>query len=149
MSGTAIADLEAGLSRIDAQNDSLRTFITVTGDQARQDATAIDAAAAEGRWLGLLHGMTIAVKDNVDTAGVRTTSGASFWSDRVPNDDAPVVKRLKAAGAVIVGKATLGELVFDVRSYNPVLGHARNPWDHERSPGGLSLIHISEPTRPY
>ena len=138
MSGTAIADLEAGLSRIDAQNDSLRTFITVTGDQARQDATAIDAAAAEGRWLGLLHGMTIAVKDNVDTAGVRTTSGASFWSDRVPNDDAPVVKRLKAAGAVIVGKATLGELVFDVRSYNPVLGHARNPWDHERSPGGSS-----------
>ena len=109
MSGTAIADLEAGLSRIDAQNDSLRTFITVTGNQARQDATAVDAVAAEGRWLGLLHGMTIAVKDNIDTAGVRTTSGASFWSDRVPNDDAPVVKRLKAAGAVIVGKATLGE----------------------------------------
>ena len=99
---------------------------------------AVDAAAAEGRWLGLLHGMTIAVKDNIDTAGVRTTSGASFWSDRVPNDDAPVVKRLKAAGAVIVGKATLEELVFDVRSYNPVLGHARNPWDHERSPGGSS-----------
>ena len=92
ISGTAIADLEAGLSRIDAQNDSLRTFITVTGDQARQDATAVDVAAAEGRWLGLLHGMTIAVKDNIDTAGVRTLllragcayQSATDWHEQRP-----------------------------------------------------------------
>ena len=80
----------------------------------------------------------MAIKDNIDTAGIRTTSGAGFWAERVPNDDAPVVKRLKAAGAVIVGKATLGELVFDVRSHNPVVGYAKNPWNRERSPGGSS-----------
>ena len=135
MSGAAIRELEAGLSKIEAQNESLTTFITVTESQARADAEAADAAAAEGRWLGLLHGMPMAVKD---TAGVRTTSGAKFWSQRVPNDDAPVIKRLKAAGAVIVGKATLGELVFDIRSHNPVVGHAKNPWDLTRSPGGSS-----------
>ena len=138
MSGAAIRELEAGLSKIEAQNESLTTFITVTESQARADAEAADAAAAEGRWLGLLHGMPMAVKDNIDTAGVRTTSGAKFWSQRVPNDDAPVIKRLKAAGAVIVGKATLGELVFDIRSHNPVVGHAKNPWDLTRSPGGSS-----------
>jgi len=138
MSGAAIRELEAGLAKIEAQNDALTTFITVTESQAREDAEAADAAAVEGRWLGLLHGMPMAVKDNIDTAGVRTTSGAKFWSERVPNDDAPVIKRLKAAGAVIVGKATLGELVFDIRSHNPVVGHAKNPWDLSRSPGGSS-----------
>ena len=138
MSGAAIRELEAGLAKIEAQNEALTTFITVTESQAREDAEAADAAAAEGRWLGLLHGMPMAVKDNIDTAGVRTTSGAKFWSERVPNDDAPVIKRLKAAGAVIVGKATLGELVFDIRSHNPVIGHAKNPWDLSRSPGGSS-----------
>lgn len=138
MSGAAIRKLEAGLAKIEAQNEILTTFITVTESQARVDAEVADAAAAEGRWLGLLHGMPMAVKDNIDTAGVRTTSGAKFWSERVPNDDAPVIKRLKAAGAVIVGKATLGELVFDIRSHNPVVGHAKNPWDLSRSPGGSS-----------
>ena len=138
MSGAAIRELEAGLAKIEAQNEALTTFITVIESQARADAEAADAAAAEGRWLGLLHGMPMAVKDNIDTAGVRTTSGAKFWSERVPNDDAPVIKRLKAAGAVIVGKATLGELVFDIRSHNPVVGHAKNPWDLSRSPGGSS-----------
>lgn len=138
MTESALNRVEACLARIDAQNADLTTFITVTADAARADASAADAAADKGRWLGLLHGMPIAVKDNIDTAGVKTTSGAKFWSERVPNDDATVVKRLKAAGAVIIGKATLGELVFDVRSHNPIVGHAKNPWDMTRSPGGSS-----------
>lgn len=138
MPDSALARVNACLDKIDAQNAALNTFITVTADAARHDALEADHAAEEGRWLGLLHGMPIAVKDNIDTAGVKTTSGAKFWSDRIPNDDAPVVKRLKAAGAVIVGKATLGELVFDVRSHNPVVGHAKNPWNETRSPGGSS-----------
>jgi aspartyl-tRNA(Asn)/glutamyl-tRNA(Gln) amidotransferase subunit A len=138
MDASTSNNVAACFERIEAQNEALTTFITVTESQARADAEAADAAAAEGRWLGLLHGMPMAVKDNIDTAGVRTTSGAKFWSQRVPNDDAPVIKRLKAAGAVIVGKATLGELVFDIRSHNPVVGHAKNPWDPTRSPGGSS-----------
>ena len=138
MTDTARTQTDACLAQIEAQNDDLTTFITVTADAAREQADAADKAASEGRWLGLLHGMSIALKDNIDTAGVRTTSGASFWADRTPNADAPVVSRLKAAGAVIVGKATLGELVFDVRSHNPIVGHAKNPWDQTRSPGGSS-----------
>jgi aspartyl-tRNA(Asn)/glutamyl-tRNA(Gln) amidotransferase subunit A len=138
MTESALDRVEACLAQIEARDQELTTFITVTGDAAREQAAAADAAAADGRWLGLLHGMPIALKDNIDTAGVRTTSGAKFWSERVPNDDAPVVQRLKAAGAVMVGKATLGELVFDVRSHNPIVGHAKNPWDPTRSPGGSS-----------
>jgi aspartyl-tRNA(Asn)/glutamyl-tRNA(Gln) amidotransferase subunit A len=138
MSSAAIRELKACLAKIETHNESLTTFITVTEAQAQVDAEAADAAEAEGRWLGLLHGMPMAVKDNIDMAGVRTTSGAKFWSERVPNDDAPVIKRLKAAGAVIIGKATLGELVFDIRSHNPIVGHAKNPWDLSRSPGGSS-----------
>ncbi|MGK0172075.1 MAG: aspartyl-tRNA(Asn)/glutamyl-tRNA(Gln) amidotransferase subunit A [Gammaproteobacteria bacterium] len=138
MTESALERVEACLAQIDARDQELTTFITVTADAAREQAAAADAAAADGRWLGLLHGMPIALKDNIDTAGVRTTSGAKFWSERVPNDDAAVVQRLKAAGAVMVGKATLGELVFDVRSHNPIVGHAKNPWNLTRSPGGSS-----------
>lgn len=138
MTAAARDRLEACLDRIDRLNDAQTTFITVTADAARREADAADAAAGDGRWLGLLHGMPIAIKDNIDTAGVRTTSGAKFWADRTPNADAPVVSRLRAAGACLVGKATLGELVFDIRSHNPVVGHARNPWNLERSPGGSS-----------
>jgi aspartyl-tRNA(Asn)/glutamyl-tRNA(Gln) amidotransferase subunit A len=138
MTTSALEDLDACLARIEAKDAELTTFITVTADAAREQAAAADAAAADGRWLGLLHGMPIALKDNIDTAGVRTTSGSAFWSERSPNDDASVVKRLKAAGAVLVGKATLGELVFDIRSHNPIVGHAKNPWNAERSPGGSS-----------
>lgn len=138
MTDTALDHANACLAEIEARDPELTAFITVTADAAREAATAADAAAAQGRSLGLLHGMPIAIKDNIDTAGVRTTSGASFWSDRVPNDDAPVVQRLLAAGAVPVGKTTLGELVFDVRSHNPIVGHAKNPWNLARSPGGSS-----------
>ncbi len=138
MTDAARTQTDACLAQIEALNDDLTTFITVTADAAREQADVADKAASEGRWLGLLHGMPIALKDNIDTAGVRTTSGASFWAERTPNADAPVVSRLKAAGAVIVGKATLGELVFDVRSHNPIVGHAKNPWDQTRSPGGSS-----------
>ena len=138
MAETALEHVTKSLERAAVQNDDLKTFITITREQALTDAVKSDEAAVKGRWLGLLHGMSMAVKDNIDTAGIRTTSGAKFWSERVPNDDATVVKRLKAAGAVIVGKSTLGELVFDVMSHNPVVGHAKNPWDKERSPGGSS-----------
>ena len=95
-------------------------------------------AADEGRWLGLLHGMPIALKDNIETAGVRTTSGAAYLADHIPNSDAPVVGRLKAQGAVLIGKANMQELAWGVVSTNPVVGQCRNPWNPERIPGGSS-----------
>lgn len=113
-------------------------MITVTEEAALRDAERADAAAAEGQWLGLLHGMTVAVKDNIDTAGVRTTAGAKFLADHIPNADAPVVQRLRSNGAVIVGKATMHELAFGIRSENPVAGVCRNPWALDRVPGGSS-----------
>ena len=80
----------------------------------------------------------IALKDNIETAGVRTTSGAAYLADHIPNSDAPVVGRLKAQGAVLIGKANMQELAWGVVSTNPVVGQCRNPWNPERIPGGSS-----------
>ena len=138
MPENARENLEVALAAIERHDGAINSMITVTADQAREAADAADRAAAEGRWLGLLHGMTMAVKDNIQTAGVRTTSGSLHFKDVVPNQDAFVVQRLRAAGAVIVGKATMHELAFGIRSYNPVSGQCRNPWDQSRVPGGSS-----------
>lgn len=129
---------EAALAAIDVWQPVTNGMITVTADSARREAAAVDEAAADGRWLGLLHGMPVAIKDNIETAGVRTTSASLFFKDHVPNHNAPVVARLKRAGAVIVGKATMHELAFGVRSHNPVTGASRNPYDPSRIPGGSS-----------
>jgi aspartyl-tRNA(Asn)/glutamyl-tRNA(Gln) amidotransferase subunit A len=136
--GRATANLEAALASIETWQPATNAFVTVTADAARREAAAADAAAARGEWLGLLHGMVVAVKDNLDTAGVRTTSGSLFFADHVPNRDAPTVARLRKAGAVIVGKSTMHEVAFGVRSHNPVIGQARNPFDLKRIPGGSS-----------
>lgn len=128
----------AGLARMHEHADALRAMITVDDSGALEAARRCDEAAARGSWQGLLHGMTLAVKDNIDTAGLRTTCGSRFFESRVPNHDAPVVERLRAAGAVILGKATLHEFAFGIRSNNPVAGQCRNPWDTSRIPGGSS-----------
>ncbi|MBT4488250.1 MAG: hypothetical protein HOC72_11955, partial [Rhodospirillaceae bacterium] len=103
-------NLENALSVIERHDAAINGMITVTAEQAREAADAADQAAANGQWLGLLHGMPMAIKDNIQTAGVRTTSGSLHFKDVVPNQDAFVVQRLKAAGAVILGKATMQEL---------------------------------------
>ena len=134
----ARAAVERCLARIEQLDPTLNAMITTTAERAREEADACDRAAAEGRWLGLLHGMPIALKDNIETAGVRTTSGAAYLADHIPNSDAPVVGRLKAQGAVLVGKANLQELAWGIVSTNPVTGQCRNPWNPERIPGGSS-----------
>ncbi|MBT6431392.1 MAG: amidase, partial [Rhodospirillaceae bacterium] len=131
-------NLENALSVIERHDAAINGMITVTAEQAREAADAADQAAANGQWLGLLHGMPMAIKDNIQTAGVRTTSGSLHFKDVVPNQDAFVVQRLKAAGAVILGKATMQELAFGIRSDNPVSGQCHNPWDQTRVPGGSS-----------
>ncbi len=137
-STTARARLEACLEATAAWQPLTNGYVTSMADSARREADAADRAAGAGKWLGLLHGMPIAVKDNLDTAGVKTTSGSLFFKDHVPNHDAPTVARLKKAGAVITGKSTMHEFAFGIRSFNPVIGQARNPYDLTRIPGGSS-----------
>ena len=135
---SAVADARARLDRIRRLDGELKSFITVDEAGALAAAEAADKAAREGRWLGLLHGMTVAVKDNIDTAGLRTTAGSLFFKDHVPNADAPAVERLRRAGAVIVGKTNLHEFAYGVRSVSSVGGQTLNPWNKERIPGGSS-----------
>ena len=130
--------IETCLDTITAHDDKINSMITVTADEALRQADLADKAAAEGRWLGLLHGLPMAIKDNIETAGVRTTSGSILFSDHVPNRNASVVDRLQNAGAIIVGKATMHELAFGIRSDNTVSPTCRNPWNLDRIPGGSS-----------
>jgi aspartyl-tRNA(Asn)/glutamyl-tRNA(Gln) amidotransferase subunit A len=136
--GSALAHTRACLERIRRHDGAINAFITVLEEEALEAAAAADAAAAEGRWLGLLHGMPVAIKDNIQMAGVRTTSGAAFMADFVPDEDAEVVRRLRGAGAVILGKATMQELAFGGRNQSPVTGQSFNPWALDRVPGGSS-----------
>ncbi len=122
MTGTAHDALEACLENVRRHDKDVNAFITVTEESARETAHAADHAAAEGRWLGLLHGMPIAVKDNIATAGTRTTSGSLLYQDHVPNHDAEVMRRVHAAGAVMDGKVTMHERAFGGRSDNPLIG---------------------------
>ena len=135
---TATAALQATLSRVAAMNETFRAYVTVDADGAARSAAAADAARQQGHWLGLLHGMLIAVKDSIDTTGLPTTCGSALFAGRVPNEDAPVVQHLRDAGAVIVGKASLMELCFGVRSTDMIGGQVRNPWNPAHVPGGSS-----------
>lgn len=132
------AAVERCLARIHGLDGEVHATITVMEDEALAAADACDAAAAAGQWLGLLHGMPVAIKDNIDTAGVRTTSGSKFFAERVPKSDATVVRRLRAAGAVLVAKLNLAEFAFGATTQNPHYGGCRNPWDLTRIPGGSS-----------
>jgi aspartyl-tRNA(Asn)/glutamyl-tRNA(Gln) amidotransferase subunit A len=135
---TSRDSVELCLEAIEAHEDKINSLITVTADEARRQADLADKATADGRWLGLLHGVPMAIKDNIETAGVRTTSGSKFFSDHVPNQNAAVVDRLLNAGAIMVGKATMHELAFGIRSNNTVSPPCRNPWNTDRIPGGSS-----------
>jgi aspartyl-tRNA(Asn)/glutamyl-tRNA(Gln) amidotransferase subunit A len=135
---SAREQLERCLEAERAWNPHVNGVIASLADPARAEADAADKAAREGRWLGLLHGMPIAIKDNIDTAGVPATAGSLFFKDRVPNRDAPVVARLRRAGAVINSKVTMHEVAFGIRSWNPIIGPSRNPYDLTRVPGGSS-----------
>ncbi|PWU01808.1 MAG: Asp-tRNA(Asn)/Glu-tRNA(Gln) amidotransferase GatCAB subunit A [Terriglobia bacterium] len=129
---------EAALDRIDRLNPRLNAFLTVTPESARRRATEADRELAAGHDRGPLHGIPLAVKDLFETRGVRTTSGSKIFADHVPSQDAAVVEKLEAAGAVLVGKLHMHELAFGITSNNPHFGAARNPWDTERIPGGSS-----------
>lgn len=129
---------QACLDRIEKYNPVLNAFITVTREQALAVARQRDAELHQGKRLGLLHGIPIAIKDNIDTAGVRTTAGSELFKDRVPDEDAEVVRRLKEAGAIILGKTNLQEFAYGGSSSVSFYGPVRNPWALDRVPGGSS-----------
>jgi aspartyl-tRNA(Asn)/glutamyl-tRNA(Gln) amidotransferase subunit A len=129
---------EAYLGRIERLDGRIGAYITVTAQLAREQADAADEALARGEPLGPLHGLPVALKDNIDTAGVRTTVGSAFFADRVPERDAGVARRLREAGAVLLGKVTMHEFAYGATNQNPHHGSCRTPWDLERIPGGSS-----------
>jgi aspartyl-tRNA(Asn)/glutamyl-tRNA(Gln) amidotransferase subunit A len=130
--------VEANLARIESVNPKLLGFIHLTAEQARKEAKQAADAIAAGRRKSPLHGIPYGVKDIIDTAGVRTTRGSSFFMDRVPEEDAPAVAGLRNAGAILLGKCHTQEFASGPMSHNPHLGTARNPWDLSRITGGSS-----------
>ncbi len=129
---------QAYLDRIDRLDPELNTFVTLTRARALEDAAKAEADLAAGRYLGALHGIPVSIKDNLATAGVRTTAGSKHLSDWVPDEDATVVARLRQAGAVILGKTNMHEWAAGCSTINPWYGTTRNPWDRNRVSGGSS-----------
>jgi aspartyl-tRNA(Asn)/glutamyl-tRNA(Gln) amidotransferase subunit A len=129
---------EACLKRIETYNPSLNAFITITRDQAVASAREMEAELKRGKRRGPLHGIPIALKDNIDTAGIRTTAASGVFKDRVPAEDAEVVVRLKKAGAILLGKLNLHEFALGGTSAVTYFGPVHNPWALDHHPGGSS-----------
>ncbi len=130
--------IENCLANIKKLNPRLNAFITVTGELARAQARQAEAEIRRGDWRGPLHGCPLALKDLIDTDGVRTTAASSLFKDRVPAQDAEVVRRLKAAGAVLLGKQNLHEFAYGGSSMVSCFGEVRNAWNPEYVAGGSS-----------
>src|SRR5437667_582869 len=129
---------EAVLARIDALNPRLNAFCLVAHDLARRGAREAEIAVTKAEPLGALHGVPLSIKDVIFTRGLRTTGGSRLFAEAVPDDDAVVVGRLRAAGAVILGKTTTSEFGHKAVTESPLFGITRNPWNLELSPGGSS-----------
>jgi len=128
--------VRAHLDQIEKHNPRLNAVVTVDAEGALQRAAEADRALARGELWGPLHGVPVTIKDAFETKGLRTTSSYRPLSNYLPDEDAPVVARLRAAGAVILGKTNMPELAMDFQSNSPLFGPARNPWDLQRTPGG-------------
>jgi len=126
------------LERIEKLNPVLNAFITVTVEQALAQARSAEGEILRGRWRGPLHGIPLGLKDLIDTAGVHTTAASALFKDRVPAADAEVVRRLKNAGAVFLGKQNLHEFAYGGSSMISYYGEVRNPWNPAYITGGSS-----------
>jgi len=133
-----VALTRAYLSRIERLNGRINAYGTVTAALALEQAARLEAEIDRGFWRGPLHGIPIGLKDNMDTAGILTTAASEVFADRVPNEDAEVYRRLKDAGAVLLGKLNLHEFAYGGTSAITHFGPVRNPWDTDYIPGGSS-----------
>ena len=135
---SSVALTEACLAEIQARSDELRAFITVCADEAIAHARTADEETRQGVNRGPLHGIPISLKDLIDQRGTPTTAASRVRDGHVAADDAPVTARLRAAGAVLVGKTNLHEFAFGTTSEDSAYGAVRHPLDPSRSPGGSS-----------
>lgn len=133
-----VALTELCLARIEQFNPRYNAFITVTAESAIEEARRADAEIARGEWKGPLHGIPLAVKDLAETAGVRTTAASGVLEHYIPSEDAEVVRRLRAAGAVLLGKLNLHEFAYGGSGVIGHFGPARNPWNPAHITGGSS-----------
>ncbi len=129
---------DAYLKRIAELNPRLNAYLTVTAERAREDARRASEELANGKSRGPLHGIPIAHKDLYETAGIRTTGGAKIHAAHIPDTDCTVVRKLREAGTVLLGKLNTHEYAYGVTTNNPHFGPTRNPWNLERIPAGSS-----------
>jgi aspartyl-tRNA(Asn)/glutamyl-tRNA(Gln) amidotransferase subunit A len=133
-----VALAEGYLARIERYEPRINAYACVTSELALDAARRAEAELARGAWRGPLHGIPIALKDNIDTAGIRTTAASALFADRVPTEDAEVYRRLEAAGAVLLGKLNMHELAYGGTSAITQFGPVHNPWNLDHIPGGSS-----------
>ena len=129
---------EAALAEAERRQPTLNSFITIMREPAMEQAEQAEEELSRGEYRGPLHGIPIGIKDNIATGGIKTTLGTKVLKDHVPNEDAEVVRRCKAAGAIILGKENLEEFAAGATSNNPHYGAVHNPWGLDHIPGGSS-----------
>jgi len=130
--------MTAHLARIERVNPKINAIVTLVAERAMADAAKADEAQARGATLGVLHGLPVAHKDLVPTAGIRTTYGSPFYKNNVPTKDALIVTRIRAAGAITVGKTNTPEFGAGSNTFNPVFGATHNPYNLVKTVGGSS-----------
>ena len=130
--------VDACLERIEQVNPKINAVVRLVTERARKEADALDRLAASGEFRGPLHGVPITIKDSLDSEGIVSTGGTMGRKDFIPQQDAPVVARLRDAGAVLLGKTNTPELTLSGETSNLIYGRTLNPYDLERSPGGSS-----------
>ena len=130
--------MDVVLAAVERLQPKLNCFVTVTADHAREGARGAERAIMSGDKLGPLHGVPVSIKDLLPTKGVRTTFGSIAFTDNIPDRDDVLVTRLRAAGAIMIGKTTTPEFGIKGQTDAPIFGTTRNPWNLERTPGGSS-----------
>ncbi len=130
--------VEAHLERIERLNPRLNAFVSIDRDRALEAARAAERAVSEGQDLGPLHGVPVTVKSSIDVAGLRCETGSRLRAGYIPTQDAPLVARLKAAGAIVLGNTNAPEMLMAYETDSLTTGRTNNPWDLDRTPGGSS-----------